>query len=307
MALCPACDAEIEMDEYDVAPRAGPRPSRGRRVGGVSNIQALAQHLDDILVELGSLVVAYSGGVDSAYLAVRAHLVLGERSLAVTADSESLADSQRRMALRIARDFGLRHRWLRTNEIEDPAYTRNGSDRCFHCKAELFRKLGLLARAEGYGYVAYGAIADDLGDVRPGHRAAQQAGVRSPLLDAGLTKAHLRVLSRDLGLPTWDQPSSPCLASRIPYGTPVTSDALRRIERAEAAVRAFGFRELRVRDFGRLARVEIAPDEMGRIAAEGLETALREAVRGAGYDEVLFDPEGYRRGRLNEALTVVSA
>lgn len=263
--------------------------------------RARERALDGILAEMESLVVAFSGGVDSSYLALRAHRVVGSRSLAVTADSESLAERQRRTAREVADRFGLNHRFVRTLELEDPLYARNAPDRCFHCKSELFHKLVPLARLEGYAHVAYGVIVDDLSDFRPGHQAAAQAGVRSPMAEAGLTKVHVRELSRVAGLPTWDLPSSPCLSSRVAFGTRVTGSVLRQVEGAEEAVAALGFREFRVRHLGTSARVEIAVDEMGRLGIDGMKQAVEDAVRAAGYQQVLVDPSGYRRGSLNEA------
>jgi uncharacterized protein len=270
------------------------------------NLASKRAALETILGEMGSVLVAYSGGVDSACLALVAHRVLGERALAVTADSESLSGEQRQLALEVAQGFGFRHRLVRTHELANPLYARNHADRCYHCKSELFARLAPLAAAEGYAHVAYGLIVDDLQDFRPGQRAAAEAGARAPLAEAGLTKQEVRALSRDLGLPTAELPASPCLASRLPYGTPVTLEALRRVERAEAGLHALGFQELRVRHLGESARVELAQAEMARLREAGTREAVLAAVRRAGYAEVVIDPEGYRRGRLNETLRVVS-
>jgi uncharacterized protein len=262
--------------------------------------QRKAERLRARLTDLGSAVVAYSGGIDSAFLAVAAADALGPRALAVTAESPSYPARHRALALEVARAFALRHRFIQTAELARPEYRANAGDRCYHCKHELYTALAALARAEGYAAVLDGNNADDRGDYRPGRRAACELGVLSPLDEVGLTKAEIRALARERGLPTWDEPASACLASRIPYFDEVTEEKLRTIERAEEAVRALGFRVFRVRHHDRLARLEIARDEMPR--ALDLADRLVAALRAVGYEQVTLDLRGYRSGSLNEAL-----
>ena len=257
------------------------------------------------LGELPSLVVALSGGADSAYLAWAAHEALGPRALSVTAVSPSFPAYDREQVELLVRTAGLRHEFVETHELENPQYAVNRPDRCYHCKDELFTVLARLAAERGIAAVAYGINADDTGDFRPGHRAAGEHQVLSPLLDAGLTKQEIRSLSRQAALPTWDRPASACLSSRIPYGSAVTPEKLAQIEDAEAALRQMGFRQFRVRHHGELARIEIAAEELPRALDAEVLRQMGQRLRAAGFLYVTLDVEGYRQGSLNAALKVV--
>lgn len=262
------------------------------------------ERLKELLRGFGSVCIGYSGGVDSVFLSKVAVDVLGpERVLAVTGISASYPAIQHEMALDCARRFGIPHAEIETDELSDPNYAANPTNRCYFCKTELWSKLVALAEERGYAVVLDGANADDAGDYRPGMQAAREHGVRSPLLEAGLTKAEIRELSRSLGLPTWDQPASPCLSSRLPYGLAVTPERLRQIEAAESVLRRRGFREFRVRHHGDVARIELAPSEI----SEALNRAadLGAELGTIGFGKVLLDVEGYRTGALNEALPLV--
>jgi uncharacterized protein len=256
------------------------------------------------LRQLPSLIVAYSGGVDSAYLAYAASRVLGHRALSVTADSASYPARHREMALSIARQFTLNHEVIHTAELERAEYRANNPDRCYHCKNELFTHLTRLAGERGFAAVADGSNADDRGDYRPGRRAANELGVISPLDEAGLTKEDVRALSREAGLPTWDEPASACLSSRIPYFSEVTEEKLQVIEQAEEAVRALGFRVLRVRHHGEIARIEVARGEMARLLDPEISSAVDRALRRLGFRFVTVDLKGYRLGSLNEGVVL---
>lgn len=251
------------------------------------------------LESLGSTIVAFSGGADSAYLAWAASKVLGEGALAVTADSASLPRRHLEEATEFARNFGIRHEIVATQEFENPLYVRNHADRCFYCKDELFGQLDALAGSRGFASVCYGINLDDTGDVRPGHRAATKHRVLSPLLDARLTKQEIRDLSLEAGLPTWDRPASACLSSRIPHGTPVTRENLLMVERGEEALRELGFRQFRVRHHGEIARIEVAAEELPRALAVDAARDMARALKSVGFRYVALDLEGYRQGSLN--------
>jgi pyridinium-3,5-biscarboxylic acid mononucleotide sulfurtransferase len=257
--------------------------------------------LQETLASLKSVVVAYSGGVDSAYLAYIANRTLGDAALAVTADSPSYPERHRELAIRIAHDFGLRHQIIHTGELERPEYRSNPANRCYYCKHELYTHLTRLASARG-AVVVDGNNADDRGDYRPGRQAAREFGVRSPLDEVDLLKEEIRELSRRAGLPTWDEPASACLSSRIPYHSEVTDEKLRTIERAEQALRALGFRVFRVRHHDSVARLEIARDEMVRTLDPEIGAAIVRDVKAAGYKYVSLDLQGYRTGSLNEGV-----
>jgi uncharacterized protein len=254
------------------------------------------------LSKFPSVIVALSGGADSAYLAWAAHRALGEHALSVTALSPSYSTHDRSVVEEFVRQLGVRHEFIETHEMENPKYRANAADRCYFCKDELFSVLDVVAQERNFAAVAYGVNADDTLDFRPGHRAASEHRVLAPLLDAGLHKAEIRQLSQRAGLPTWDRPASACLASRLPYGTEVTPERLALVERGEAALRDLGFRQFRVRLHEKLARIEIAPEEMPRAMSPQMAASISARLKAAGFTYVALDLEGYRQGSLNESL-----
>ncbi|HEY9401917.1 MAG TPA: ATP-dependent sacrificial sulfur transferase LarE [Pyrinomonadaceae bacterium] len=256
--------------------------------------------------EMTSVLVAFSGGVDSSYVAYVAADELGERALCVTGESASLAAHQRSQAAEIAARFRFRHETLDTEEMSDPRYTANAGDRCYFCKTELYSKLAPLASARGFSCVVDGSTTDDLGDYRPGRAAALEHAVRSPLVEVGMSKREVRALSRRAGLPTWDAPASPCLSSRIAYGTAVTIKRLREVETGEEIMRSMGFREFRVRHHDELVRLEIAPAELENALRREVTDELARRFRALGFRYVTLDLHGYRTGAMNEVLKAVT-
>jgi pyridinium-3,5-biscarboxylic acid mononucleotide sulfurtransferase len=269
------------------------------------DVTALDTKEQRLLADLRSLervLVAYSGGTDSAYLAWAAHRALGDNAIAITADSASIPESHKRDAEAFARECGFRHEYIETREFENPDYVKNDANRCFHCKDELFSRLEEYGRARGFEHIVYGVNIDDLGDYRPGQKAAKLHRVKAPLVEAELTKAEIRELSRRVGLSTWDRPAAACLSSRIPYGTPVTVETIKTVERGEEEIKALGFRQFRVRFHGDLVRIEIAKEELERALVPEMAAAFTAIFKPLGFHYVTLDLEGYRQGSLNAVL-----
>jgi uncharacterized protein len=279
---------------------ASPVIAREPRTG--AELEAKEAALYSALAGLRSLIIAYSGGVDSSLLAYVATRVLDRQALCVTADSPSYPERHRAMAVAVARQFRFNHEIILTAEMARPEYRANPANRCYYCKHELYTHLSALARERGISVIADGSNADDRGDYRPGRQAAREFGVRSPLDEVGLTKDEIRELSRVAGLPTWDEPASACLSSRIPYFSEVTDEKLRMIEMAEAVLRELGFRICRVRHHDATARLEFGADEIARAVEPEMAVRIDRALREIGYGHVTVDPRGYRLGSLNEAL-----
>lgn len=262
------------------------------------------RRLEEVLRGLGRVLIAYSGGVDSAYLIYAAHSVLGDKMLAVIADSASLARTHLEDAVKFAQEHGIPLQVVQTAEMEQPEYVRNDASRCFHCKDELFRVMALYAQEHGFDSIAYGVNVDDQGEFRPGHAAARQHNVAAPLLTAGLTKAEIRELARDAGLRVWDKPASACLSSRIEYGRPVTQQALSAVECGEDSLRALGFRQFRVRHHGEIVRIEIDRQELPRALTLPMFAELTRIFKALGFTFVTLDTEGFRSGSMNSLAAV---
>ena len=269
-----------------------------------ARLAAKQDALFSTLRDLGQVIVAYSGGADSAYLAWAATRVLGGSAVAITADSASIPESHKRDAEQFAAENGIRHEYIPTYEFDNPAYVANNPDRCFHCKDELFNRLESVGAERGIAHIVYGVNKDDLGDYRPGQNAARLHEVKAPLVEAGMSKADIRELSRQAGLRTWDRPASACLSSRIPYGTPVTPETIKTVENGEEALLRLGFRQFRVRFHGELVRIEIAREELTRALTPEMAASFTAIFKPLGFKYVTLDLEGYRQGSMNEVLNL---